>query len=76
MLADHSNTSIPYSFVQVLGLAATGGLDLLEQRTVNTTYTGEQSVHMKPESYHVPLTVWRLARPEDRFDLNDVTSRS
>ena len=72
MFADHSNTSIPYSFAHVVGLAAASGLDLQEQRTINTTYTGEQSVQMRPESYRIPVTVWRLARPEDRFDLDDV----
>ena len=68
-LHHHSTRSVPYTHAEVLGLADAGGLDLLEQRELTTSYAGEHDVRMNPESFTIPLTVWRLGRPDRRFSL-------
>jgi len=70
----HSNaTKVPLSHDLLQQVATASGFDLLsEKRIATTSYAGEDSRSMKPEVYVVPLSVYKLMRPEDRLELDRV----
>jgi len=70
----HSNaTRVPLSHDLVQAVASTAGFVLLSERRVSCpSYAGEDATSMKPEHYIVPLSVYRLERPELRFSMQAV----
>lgn len=56
----HDNSTVPYSFDYLLRIVERSGFVLIEQRTIRSSYYGEEEFTMKPEYYEVPLTIWRL----------------
>ena len=64
----HSNeTKVPLSFDLLKEVISEGGFELLYEKRIISDYSGESDRSMKPETYHVPLTVFRLVDGSKRF---------
>ena len=56
-----------------------GGFDLLDESKVISSYFGEEVRSMKPEVYHIPLSVYKLVNSSKRLSMtfspkkNDIT---
>lgn len=56
----HHRASTPYSYTQFLQIVSLYGFESVSQTRVRTNYCGDSDISMKPETYSVPLGVFRL----------------
>jgi hypothetical protein len=62
----HQTQTVTYSYREVSGIAAAFGFEQLEESIIESSYAGEEVNSMKPESYNIPMTVWRMDYPDKR----------
>ena len=58
----HRPLAIPYSHEQIIALVADLGFTVVDSAEVEAMYATEKYVNMKPDFYHVPITVFRLTK--------------
>lgn len=74
----HRPFAIPYSHEQIVALVADLGFAVVEAIEVATIYAAEKYINMKPDYYHVPVTVFRLTKlstedEDNKKERNDAT---
>lgn len=60
----HHETSICYTYDDIIELARSFRLEAIHEERLEVNYCGEEKYSMKPEHYHIPITVFRLVDDE------------
>ena len=58
----HRPLAIPYSHEQIIALVSGLGFTVVDSAEVEAMYATEKYVNMKPDFYHIPVTVFRLEK--------------